>query len=402
MLKVHPIAQYFPPMPDAEFQALKEDIRKNGMLEPIWLSSDGQIIDGRHRYRAADELGQREQAEAEALTTQYTPDELPEIVVALNLRRRHLDESQRAMVGARLQTMLVGRMPPVTGKKKQTKIKASQEYVAERLNVSPRSVGFAEKVLAQGVPELVQAVDQGAIAVSAAAQAATLPADEQRKATQRVLAGEVKNLKAALRQRRLAEAAERVEKLPPTEGEYHVIVADPPWRYEHRLGDETHRGRTPYPTMSLDEIRTMKVPAADTCVLWLWCTNAYLADGSAASVAQAWGFTPKTVLTWAKPRLGVGDWLRGQTEHAILATRGRPAIKDPTPSTLLQAEAGEHSEKPEAFFRMVEEHCPGRRIELFACRVRDGWDQHGADLLPSPEAAAPAEPVAPAAAAGPV
>lgn len=387
MLKVHPIAQYFPVMPEADFQALKSDIKKNGMLEPIWLSSDGQIIDGRHRYRAADELGQREQCESEALTTEYSADELPEIVLSLNLCRRHLNESQRSMVAARLKPLLKDHPLPQPEGETPPKPK---DVAAQRLNVSARTVSFAEKVLASGVPELVRAVDDGTIAVSAAAQAAKLPAEAQREATAKVLQGEVKNLKAALRQRRLAEAAERVEKLPPTQGEYHVIVADPPWRYEHRIGDETHRGRTPYPTMTEQQIREMKVPAADTCVLWLWCTNAYLADGTAARVAQAWGFEPKTVLTWVKPRMGVGDWLRGQTEHAILATRGRPAIKDPTPSTLLQAEAGEHSEKPEAFYRLVEDHCPGRRIELFACRPREGWDQHGADLLPVSAASAPA------------
>jgi N6-adenosine-specific RNA methylase IME4 len=388
MLKVHPIAQYFSPMPDADYQALKDDIKKNGMLEPVWLSSDGRIIDGRHRYRAADELGQREQCEAEALTTEYSPEELPEIVLSLNLRRRHLSESQRSMVAARMRHLL--RDQSVSDGAKSGKKGETIHGAAQRLNVSRRSVAFAEKVLAGGVSELVRAVDEGMIAVSAAAKALKLPPEEQREATQRVLGGDVKNMQAALRQRRLAAAMERVEKLPPVAGEYHVIVADPPWRYEHRLSDETHRGRTPYPTMSEQEIRDLKVPASDTCVLWLWCTNAYLADGTAARVTQAWGFEPKTVLTWAKPKMGVGDWLRGQTEHAILATRGRPAIRDPIPSTLLQGVVGEHSEKPEAFYQMVEAHCSGRRVELFAGKVREGWDQHGADLLSAQQAAEPA------------
>ena len=35
---------------------------------------------------------------------------------------------------------------------------------------------------------------------------------------------------------------------------------------------------------------------------------------------------PRTILTWAKDRFGNGDWLRGQTEHAIMAVRGKPIV----------------------------------------------------------------------------
>jgi len=40
-------------------------------------------------------------------------------------------------------------------------------------------------------------------------------------------------------------------------------------------------------------------------------------------VLEAWGFEPKTVLTWAKHGIGLGKYLRGQTEHCILAVRGK-------------------------------------------------------------------------------
>ena len=418
--KVHPFCEVFPVMSDAEYQALKADIERNGLLEPIWLIADetgtySRIIDGRHRYRACAELNKA----PEPLPTDYSDEELPEIVVGLNMRRRHLNESQRAMVAARIKPMYhranrakqlelepekqpekpAATEPPGDGKPQKNK--HARDYAAERLKVSPRAVSNAETVLKKGIPELVRAVDQGMITVSAACRAAGLTKAEQKEVTGRVLAGEAKNLTAALRQQRIEKAVAQVEALPPVGGEYHTIVADPPWRYEHRLGDDSHRGRTPYPTMTEQQIRELKVPAADTCVLWLWCTNAYLADGTAARVAQAWGFEPKTILTWVKPKMGVGDWLRGQTEHVILATRGRPAIKDPIPSTLLQAPAGEHSTKPDAFYELVERHCAGRRVELFACQVRDGWEQWGAELVDSSESAQseavspPAPPAAP-------
>ena len=77
-------------------------------------------------------------------------------VISLNLARRHLDESQRAMVAARLATLADG----------QTKggaqiCAASQPEAAARLTVSRRSVQHARVVLAQGIPALIAAVDQG-------------------------------------------------------------------------------------------------------------------------------------------------------------------------------------------------------------------------------------------------
>jgi MT-A70 protein len=71
------------------------------------------------------------------------------------------------------------------------------------------------------------------------------------------------------------------------------------------------------------------------CVLWLWTTNAHLPD--AFKILEAWGFKYKTMLTWAKPNMGMGCWLRGQTEHALMAVRGNPAIHLTNQTTLLQA-----------------------------------------------------------------
>jgi hypothetical protein len=71
--------------------------------------------------------------------------------------------------------------------------------------------------------------------------------------------------------------------------------------------------------MTVEEIAALPVGsiAHDDCVLWLWTTNAHLLSGDALAVCKAWGFEPKTILTWAKDKMGFGVWLRGQTEHCI-------------------------------------------------------------------------------------
>ena len=112
-------------------------------------------------------------------------------------------------------------------------------------------------------------------------------------------------------------------------------------------------------------------------VLWLWATNAHLED--AYGVARAWGFTPRTVLTWCKPAIGKGNWLRGQTEHCLMASRGKPTVVLTNQSTGLHAPIGEHSRKPDEFFEFVESLCPGSKVELFAREARRGWTSWGAE-----------------------
>src|SRR5262249_17965010 len=140
-------------------------------------------------------------------------------------------------------------------------------------------------------------------------------------------------------------------------GPFEVVVADPPWAFAKRSGDASHRGQTPYPTLSVEAIAALPVAglAARDAVLWLWTTNAHLPD--AFGVVEAWGFRYKTVLTWVKERLGLGDWLRNKTEHCLLAVRGRPVLTLAAQSTVLHATAREHSRKPEEFYALVESLC---------------------------------------------
>jgi N6-adenosine-specific RNA methylase IME4 len=140
-----------------------------------------------------------------------------------------------------------------------------------------------------------------------------------------------------------------------------------------------------YPTMTVREIGAVKVPADDNCIVWLWTTNAFMRQ--AYQVLDAWGFQDKTILTWVKNRIGVGNWLRGQTEHCILAVKGRPVVQLTNQSTVLHAPGREHSRKPEEFYRLVEGLCPARvRLELFAREKREGWTCAGAEVAKFPAA----------------
>lgn len=102
-LLLHPAAELFPVMDEVAFAALVADIAAQGQREPI-LILDGQVIDGRHRLRACEQAG------LEPVVREVSADEGDPfgLVVSLNLHRRHLTESQRAMVAARLARLPYG------------------------------------------------------------------------------------------------------------------------------------------------------------------------------------------------------------------------------------------------------------------------------------------------------
>ena len=180
---------------------------------------------------------------------------------------------------------------------------------------------------------------------------------------------------------RIAEKAEAIKREPPplpNRGPYRVIVADPPWPYELRKLDPSHRATLPYPQMSIDEIRVLNVGgiAHDDSILWLWTTNHHMRE--AFMVLDAWGFQQKTILTWHKSKMGTGDWLRGQTEHCLMAVRGKPTVVLTNQTTVFHGPVRGHSEKPDEFYSLVESLCPASGYaELFQRTARPNWDGHG-------------------------
>src|SRR5262249_36586460 len=192
----------------------------------------------------------------------YLGDDPLSYVISANLRRRHLDESQRALVAARLATLKVGDNQHSEG--------LPIGRGSELLNVGERSVARAREVLERGAAELIGAVEQGRVSVSAAADVATQPLDEQREIVAR---GEKEILEAAkairteqARARYAARVARMVEVSKGnselmSERSYPIIYADPPWHFEvynEESGVERAAGNH-YPTMKLKEICALPV-----------------------------------------------------------------------------------------------------------------------------------------------
>jgi N6-adenosine-specific RNA methylase IME4 len=180
--------------------------------------------------------------------------------------------------------------------------------------------------------------------------------------------------------------------LPP--GPFATIVADPPWQYTKANLDSYAPGAAEgqYNTMPVSEIAELAVAdvAADNAHLYLWVTNPVLTeqriDMPVMELVRAWGFVPKTILTWVKSEngAGMGFFFRGDTEHVIFAVRGRLPI-DPSlrRSNVLRLPKRRHSAKPGGFYDLVTSVSPGPYLEMFSRLQRPGWEAWGDEVIPS-------------------
>lgn len=162
------------------------------------------------------------------------------------------------------------------------------------------------------------------------------------------------------------------EEVPkPRTATWDVICADPPWdvlqKGRNSLGAERH-----YDLMTLDRIKGMgeavKALSSENAHLWLWVTNATLRHGY--DVMEAWGFTPRSPLTWIKPRFTLGVYLRNATEHLLFGTRGKAPVQYKSQPTWMYAPLQAHSEKPDEQYAVIDRVSgrDTRKLELFARR----------------------------------
>ena len=226
---VHPAATLFPRLHGVTLSELAADIQAHGLREPI-VVFQGLLIDGRNRLRACELAG----VEPRFVEWQAAGSVVG-YILSVNLHRRHLNESQRAMAAARAKPMFeeeaakrraagLLRDRPDDHSYEGSDIKNPHDFTVganlqsprgranaeagKALNVSQRSVTDASKVLARADEEIIRAVESGTVAVSDAAAVATLSPEKQRQAIERVKSGRARTLRQAVRRRGAAAPAE--------------------------------------------------------------------------------------------------------------------------------------------------------------------------------------------------
>jgi N6-adenosine-specific RNA methylase IME4 len=340
-------------MTPEEFAALCTDIAERGLLEPI-VAYEGMVLDGRNRYKACVGTGTKPRFR------DYKDDDPIRYVISSNVHRRHLSASQKAVIAIEIErayaerakerqgarTDLVEIVPPSDAGK-------ARDQAAAAIGVNPHYVSDA-KAVESNAPDLLPQVLAGTMTIPEAKRTV-----RQRK-------------KSAL----VAEIARQEPAPIQSVGPFPVLYADPPWRYED--AEPTRAIENNYPTMSLDEIKRLDVPACDDAVLFLWATSPKLEE--ALEVLKAWGFRYRSCMVWVKDKIGMGYYARQRHELLLIGKRGNLPVPDPEdrPDSVVESPRAGHSEKPEAFYELIERMYPTReRVELFARHPRDGWAAWG-------------------------
>jgi N6-adenosine-specific RNA methylase IME4 len=172
---------------------------------------------------------------------------------------------------------------------------------------------------------------------------------------------ELKRAHRAARERALANATLEASR---TLGRklYGCILADPPWSFAV-YNDDTGQDRgscNHYPTMTLADIKVLKIPDHKNAVLFLWATVPMLPQ--VLETMAAWGFTYESHFTWIKDKTGLGFWNRNRHELLLVGTRAN--IPCPAPgenfNSVIEAPRGRHSEKPAIVREMIAASRPSR------------------------------------------
>ena len=365
-----------------DIQSLAASIAEVGLLHPVVVRPDRTLVSGERRLKAMESLGWVEspvnivegleetlkalkaEADENVCRKDFLPSEAVEMAEKIyETEKKDAKDRQRQTTGRPSLTKRSGNFPDLNSSPKHKKRKSSDGKSGQVRDAVGAAVGMSGKTY-----EKAKVVKEAA--KKEPEKYGKLLEDMDRT-------GKVDGVFKRLNN---MQAAEEIRKEPPPlpDGQFRVIAIDPPWEYAKRADDPSHRASLPYPSMSIEDIKKLDVGGRaheEGCVLWLWITNSHIPH--AWEILEAWGFTYKTMLTWVKDRMGTGDWLRGQTEHCLMAIRGKPTILLTNQTTVLNGPLREHSQKPEQFYAMVEKLCPGSKLEMFSRQKREGWESHG-------------------------
>lgn len=371
------------PLTPIEFEALKADIAENGVLVPVEVDENGDILDGHHRVQAWNELraeGVNVPQWAKLIRQGLTEEQKRNHARKLNvLRRQMTDEEQREIRRAMRQDGLTYQaIADATGASYGTAYNETRDV---ELIKNDKLVG-ADGKARPAQYERRELPDTRRFAWEF--QTTFVPGKESLDPV--AAESTVKEIRQERREEIREQRVERVNEIAKGNAplakpkRYPVVYADPPWRYEHSK-TVSREIENQYPTMSLDEICELPVNslAADDAVLFLWTTSPKLEESFA--VIPSWGFTYRTCVVWDKERMGMGYYARQQHELLLICTRGNLPVPEPAnrPRSVMRiARDPEHSVKPQEFYELIEQMYPEYdRIELFARNQRAGWETWG-------------------------
>jgi len=392
--------QLLPPLSQDEYESLKEDVAKMGVLVPIEFDEKGEVLDGHHRIKACKELGI---AEYPRIIREFKNEEEKQAHVwAVNIARRQLSSEQLKSIRNEQKKLAISlRQRGLTQTEIAAKLRVSRQLIS-RWEQTTRTIATSgngsnadkatEKPDVRTVvpksehPNIYKRYNKGETQEEIAANY---------KITQRrissIINSEIK--KQENKTRRWEESIEQgsgecyggkdgLQNLINSGRKYRIIYADPPWNYDNTMPDYFKEQADHYELMSLEEICNMPVGniAENDAVLFIWVTSPILEDSFC--VINAWGFKYKASFVWDKIKHNMGHYNSVRHEFLLICVRGScQPDKQKLHDSVQSIERLGHSAKPEKFREIIDEIYPeGKRIELFARKKVEGWDAFGNEL----------------------
>ncbi len=351
-----------------DLRELKQRIAEVGLLHAITLSSRRRLIAGAHRLQACRELGW-----VDIPAVVVTLDRVRAAIVAVdeNLIRNELTVLERSEALNERKELYEALHPPRRGRPtKGETVSGFARETARRTHLSPRTIQH-EIHIARAIPAELRKKLKGTRLEDAKRELlriARLPHDEQRDVVHRVLGGAARSIKVA--EANLIQQRIEAGVTPYPKGRFGCLNVDPPWTVDD--------GTAGYPGMTLGEIESVPVSslAAPDVVVLLWVPPSLI--GSAVRVLDAWGVRQVGYVIWEKQAARPGRYVMSACELCLIAVRGKPLVLRPSPN-VISARARQHSRKPDAFYRWVEQSFGATRLDLFARETRSGWTTWGVE-----------------------
>lgn len=388
-----------PPLQPDELEGLEQSLIKEGCRDALVVWSDQNIlVDGHHRY----DLCQKHNIPFQTIERQFSSRENAMVWIIQNqFGRRNINAYQRSVLALKLEeiftrqakarqeaTQLAGKdkegkplvasvgqnsgRPKKVANNKTTKTKPAPPHPRK-----PRRKEPTQSSKQRTTRKLAKVADVSHDTINKVKKIQEKATTEEKA---KLATGEASIREVYTRVKRLEEnkavAEQKVTKPMPV-GQYSILLADPPWESDFSP-TSARRTQRHYPTRTLDELKALKVPAAENAMLFLWTTAPMLKQ--ALELMDAWSFEYRTNAVWDKEVFGTGYYFRSQHELLLVGKKGEfkaPAERNRS-SSVIREKRRTHSQKPEVTYEIIEKMYPGEKyLELFSRNQRKGWDGWG-------------------------
>ena len=346
-----------PSLSEAEYAQLEANILRDGCRDPL-VTWQGILLDGHNRHTICTDNGLLFETAAVSLDSR---DDAKAWIIRNQFGRRNLPLYVRAELALLLE-------PLVAAKAKENQRAGGGSGDSGRQNSAQPTKTRDEVAKAAGTSH------------DTIAKTRYLRDNADDETKERLRTGETSVNKEYTKTKRAAQMAENETKgiVPTPQGQYDVVVMDPPWPMDKIMRDcRPNQAAMDYPTMTEGELEDLEIPSANNCHVFVWTTQRFLP--MTLRLMTKWGFRYVLTMVWHKPGgfqpIGLPQY---NCEFCVYARKGTPKFIDTKAFPVcFSAPRGKHSEKPIEFYETIARVTKGRRIDMFSRRKIENFTPWG-------------------------